>query len=159
MKSALGLITLLGVTLSLFSCKKTINCDTPVIKKVVFFTSESTYPVEDTSYTLQKFRKDSKFGQLSDAFPEQPLTKELYNRSLDLPEHGAETYDYDWVIVLKPSGRIYQISDVSSAGETSTTHHCTTTVTYKVNDSTYTVPGNPYSPTPYFTSDIQIQYW
>lgn len=159
MKSVFGVITILGVTVCLFSCKKTINCDTPVIKKVVFFTSESTNPVPDTSYIITKYRKGKNFSQLSESFPEQKLTKEAYNKSFDLPEKGAETYDYDWYIQLKPSNRVYEITDIESAGETSTTHHCTSTVSYSINDSTYTVPGNPYSPTPYFVSDIQIQYW
>jgi hypothetical protein len=143
----------------LVSCKKDINCDTPVIKKVFFYSSVSQLLVPDTTADLVKFKKGSAFGLVSEVYPALRLTKVTYNKSLELPDNGAETYDYDWKITLHPSNKVYYISKITHENNTSKTHHCTSTVKYSVNDSVNTVPGNPYSSTPYFVSDIQIMYW
>lgn len=152
-----------ALTVGLFSCKKAIDCETPVIKKVFFYSSISSLLVPDTSAKLEKYRKGTNFGALSERFPNIRLQREDYNKSLEIPDNGAETYDYDWKITLMPSGRDYYISDIKHESETSKTHHCTNTVkytiTYNTTDTTVTVPGNPYSATPYYVSDIQVQYW
>lgn len=152
-----ALIPLLVV--GLVSCKKTINCDKPVIKRVYFYSSVSSLLVPDTTAELVKFQKGSKYGNVSEMIPSIRLRKDAYNKFLDLPKDGSETYDYDWKVTLRPSNKVYFISDIKSLNETSKSHYCTSTVKYTVNDSVTTVPGNPYSPTPLFVSDIQIQYW
>lgn len=155
-------VALAALTVGLVACKKTINCDTPVIKKVFFYSSISSLLVPDDSAKIEKYKKGSMFALLSESLPAQRLQKESYNKSLELPENGAETYDYDWKITLSPSGRVYFISDIEHENATSKTHHCTNTVYYTTEyNSTIvldTVAGNPYSSTPYEVSDIQIQY-
>lgn len=165
MKSAKSLVTLLAITVGFYSCKKTINCETPVIKKVLFYSSLSTQTVPDTAATLVKYNKGSNFSQVSEILPPiQLLKKDVYNKTMEFPLDGEETYDYDWKITLLPTMKVYYLSDISHESATSKTHHCTNTVTYKqtdglVTDSLVTVPGNPYSTTPYYSADIQIEYW
>lgn len=166
MKRVISLAVLLGATLGFYSCKKTINCETPVIRKVLFFSPLTSLKVPDTSAVVNKFRKGSNFGQLSETFPSIKLVKVAVldkkyeiDKSMEIPMKGEETYDYDWQITLKPSNRVYYISDISHESATSKTHYCTNTVTYKLNDSLVTVPGNPYSTVPYYPSDIMIQYF
>lgn len=160
MKSVITLVTLLGITAGVMSCKKTINCETPVIKKVVFFSSLSSMKVPDTTAYLAKCRKGSNFGQVSEIFPKIYLMKaDDYNKSMEFPMKGQETYDYDWEITLQPSNRRYRISAISHESATSKKHYCTNGTSYKLNDSLVTVPGNPYSTTPYYPADIQIEYW
>ncbi len=156
-------VAVAAITAGLFSCKKPLNCETPVIKKVFFYSSVSSLLVPDTAAKLEKYKKGSNFALLSESFPNIRLQREDYNKSLELPENGAQTYDYDWKITLLPSNRDYYISKIEHESATSKTHHCTNTVkytiTYNTTDTTVTVPGNPYSSTPYYVSDIQVQYW
>jgi hypothetical protein len=160
MKRVISLAVLLGATLGFYSCKKTINCETPLIRKVLFFSPLTSLKVPDTSAVVNKFRKGSDFGQLSETFPAVKLVKVgVTDKSMEIPMKGEETYDYDWQITLKPSNRVYYISKISHESATSKTHYCTNTVTYKLNDSLVTVPGNPYSTVPYYPSDIHIQYF
>lgn len=158
MKSVKSILLLLAITIGFLSCKKTINCETPVIKKVVFFTNVSSYVVPDTTALLVKYRKGSSFADLSEKFPPILLMKVDQNKVMEFPLKGEETYDYDWTITLKPSNRVYKITAVDHESTTSKTHHCTNGVSYKVNDSLVKVPGNPYSTTPYYVSDIMIEY-
>ena len=157
MKRVIGIIAALSVTAYFGSCKK-INCNTPVISKVLFYSSISTSVVPDTSATLVKSVKGTNFGQISEVYPNVYLSKVEFNKRLDFPDKGIDVYDYDWQITLKPSGRIYRLTKISHLSQTSKTSECTNTVSYKVNDSTVTVPGNPYSAVPNFVSDIQILY-
>lgn len=156
-------VAVTALTIGLISCKKAINCDTPVIKKVMFYTSVSSLLVPDTAAKLEKYSKGTNFAQLSERLPNIRLQRENYDKSMELPENGAETYDFDWKVQLLPSNRVYYISNINHESATSKTHHCTNTVYYTVTDSTSmkkdTVAGNPYSSTPYFVSDIRIQYW
>jgi len=160
MKRVISLAVLFGATLGFYSCKKTINCETPVISKVLFFSPLTSMKVPDTSAVVYKYRKGSLFGQVSEMYPSVKLVKVgVTDKSMEIPMKGEETYDYDWQITLKPSNRVYFLSDISHESATSKTHNCTNTVTYKLNDSLVTVPGNPYSVVPYYPSDIQIQYF
>jgi len=160
MKRVNKLMIVLAVSAGFFSCKKTINCDTPVLRKVLFYTNVSTYTVPDTTAMLVKYNKGSSFSEVSEIFQPIYLMKEdIQNKSMEFPLKGKETYDYDWKITLKPSNRVYTISAASHESATSKTHHCTNTVSYKINDSLVTVPGNPYSATPYFVADILIEYY
>lgn len=160
MKSGISLVVLLGITIGFIACKKTINCETPVIKKVKFYSSLSSQKVPDTSVSINKCRKGSGFSEVSEIFPLLLLTKvDNYNKSLTLPGKGEDTYNYDWEIELQPSGKRYRISDISHESATSKSHYCSNGVSYKLDDSLVTIPGNPYSTTPYYVSDIQIEYW
>ncbi len=167
MKSVKSLLVLLAVTIVFVSCKKTINCDTPILKKVFFFTNVSTYVVPDTAAMVVKYRKGSAFVDVSEIFPRVYLMKVDQNKSMEFPLKGKETYDYDWEITLLPSNRQYRLSKIEHGSATSKTHHCTNEVSYTMNikylttDSTFevTVPGNPYSTTPYFSADIQVEYY
>lgn len=156
-------VAVVALTAGLFSCKKPLNCDTPVIKKVFFYSSISSLLVPDTAAKLEKYKKDTKFGLLSERYPNIRLQREDYNKSMELPDNGKETYDFDWKITLLPSNREYYLSKINHESATSKTHHCTNTVTYTIGynttDSAVTVPGNPYSSTPYYVSDIMIQYY
>jgi hypothetical protein len=158
MKRAASLVIVLITIIYFGSCKK-INCSTPVIKHVLFYSSLSTNVVPDTAAQLDKYRKGSLFNLLADEYININLTKVDFNRQMDFPDKGADVYDYDWLITLKPSGRVYKITEIKHESSTSKTSDCTNTVTYKVNDSLFTVPGNPYSSIPNFPSDIQIQYF
>jgi len=157
MKKVIGIIVVLSITAYFSSCKK-IYCSTPVISKVLFYSTISTYVVPDTTATLIKSVKGSHFGQTSEIYPTINLTKVDFNRSLSFPDKGVDVYDYDWQITLHPSGRLYQITKISHQNSTSKTSDCTNTVSYYINDSLVTVPGNPYSSIPNFVSDIQILY-
>lgn len=159
MKHVTSLLIILGLTIGFLSCKKTINCQTPVIKNVYFYSTISTKIVPDSSASLVKYRKGSKFSQVSEVFPKINLIKDGFNKYMEFPLKGEETYDYDWEITLKPSNKIYLLSEIEHESATSKTHQCTNTVTYKVNGDTVTVPGNPYSATPNFVSDVRIEYW
>jgi len=163
MKSVKSIAMVLTLIAGVCSCKKPLNCETPVIKKVFFYSSVSSLLVPDSTADLVKYKQGSHFGLLSEIYPSIRLMKEDYNKSMEFPLNGTETYDYDWKITLHPSNRVYYVSNVKHESSTSKTHHCTNTVKYTVGyngvDTTTTVPGNPYSSTPYFVSDIQIQYW
>ncbi len=158
MKSVKRFAALLAVTAALASCKKAIDCDTPNIRRVVFYTNVSTYTIPDTTALLVKCNKGSGFSEVSEIYPPIYLTKIDNTKQLDFPDKGKDTYDYDWQITLKPSNRVYKLTKLEHESATSKTHHCTNTVSFKVNDSAVSVPGNPYSSTPYYTSDIQIEY-
>ncbi len=159
MKSVFSLVLILSLAVGLVSCKKKLDCETPAIKKVLFYSTISLQIVPDSSADLVKCKQGSNFGQISEIFPKIMLQKEDFNKSMAFPLHGEEVYDYDWMITLRPSNRIYYISSIKHESATSKTHHCTNTVSYRINDSLVTVPGNPYSSTPNFVSDIQVQYW
>ncbi len=158
MKRVIGIIAALGIIANLGSCKKPINCTTPVISKILFYSSISTYTVPDTTATLEQYRKNTLFTQLSQRYPSIRLAVVDFNKRLYLPNNGVDTYDYDWIVTLHPSGKTYAIRGVSHQSSTSTTSDCTNTVTYYVNDSLVTVPGDPYSSVPNFVPDIEIKY-
>lgn len=159
MKRVLGLLLLGGTIAGLYSCKKTINCRTPQIRRVIFYSPLTSLRVPDTSYILTKYVNDTTFSLVSDIFPETRLTSIDLTKVVYMPENGTETYDFDWEIVLKPSMKKYRLSKIDFQSETSKTHQCTNTVTYKLNDTMVTKPGFPYSSTPTLTDDIQIEYY
>jgi hypothetical protein len=159
MKNVFSIFMFSALVVGLVACKKSVNCETPVIKKVVFYTTISQQIVPDTTAELVKTKKASNFGLVSEIFQKIRLQKEDgYSKSMAFPLHGEEVYDYDWQITLRPSNRVYYLSNIKHESATSKTHHCTNTVTYLMNDSLVTVPGNPYSSTPNFVSDILIEY-
>ncbi len=79
--------------------------------------------------------------------------------SMEFPLKGEETYAYDWKVKLQPSNKEFRIAKIEHESLTSKTHHCTNGVSFSINDSAVTVPGNPYSITPYYVSDIMVEYW
>jgi len=157
MKKVTGVISALSIIAFLGSCK-TINCTTPVISKIVFYSSISTNLIPDSTATLVKSTKGTNFAQIAEIYPTINLTRIDYNKRLTLPDKGNDTYDYDWMVTLHPSNRTYKITKISHESLTSKSSDCTNTVSYKINDSLVTVPGNPYSSIPNFVSDIQIPY-
>jgi hypothetical protein len=169
MRNAASIVLMLGLASGLYSCKKTINCETQIIKKVVFVSSLSSMKVPDTAAMVRKFNKQSGFSQLSEIFLPIPLLKVgASDRSMEFPYKGTETYDYNWEITLLPSGRVYFFSDINHENNTSKTHYCTNGTSYKTSgtngafpttDSTVTVYGNPYAATPYFEPNIFVEYF
>lgn len=163
MKSVVRLVVFCGLSMGVFSCKKAVDCETPLIRKAVFYSPVSSLTVPDTSYDLVKYRQESGFTQISEIYPGTRLTKEGTNKSLYFPENGSITYDYNWSITLHPSGKVFLLSKIKHENSSSKTHHCTNTVTYTINqygvDSAVTVDGNPYSATPYYPADFQIAYY
>jgi|GEM_PF-4039232 len=169
MRSAASILLMLGVASGLYSCKKTINCETKTIGKVIFISSLSTTKVPDTAAMVRKFNKETGFSELSEIFLPIKLDKVgLSDKSMDFPYKGTETYDYNWEITLLPSNRIYYFSAIEHENATSKNHYCSNGTSYKIRgdqgatpttDSLVTIPGNPYSTTPYYVPDIQVAYW
>ncbi|GAA4465267.1 hypothetical protein GCM10023093_17130 [Nemorincola caseinilytica] len=169
MKSAASIVVMLGLTAGLFSCKKTIHCETQTIKKVYFISSLSSMKVPDSVAMVRMFNKTGGFSELSEIFLPIKLAKEgISDKSMEFPYKGQKTYDYNWEVTLLPSNRVYYFSKISHESATSKTHYCTNGTSYTVRsgpggtplaDSTVRVPGNPYSTTPYFEHDIEVQYY
>ena len=169
MRSAASIVVMLGLTFGLYSCKKTIHCETQVIKKVYFISSLSSMKVPDSVAMVRMFNKISGFTEVSEIFLPIKLTKEgISDKSMDIPYKGAKTYDYNWEVTLLPSNRVYYFSKIEHENATSKTHYCTNGTSYVVrgsagggpiSDSTVRIPGDPYSTTPYFTPNIEVQYF
>jgi hypothetical protein len=141
-------------TCYMLSCKKD-DCTAPFLKKISFYTNNSLIKVSDTDATIVKARKGSSFGQISNTYMNVKMDK---NKALLFPEKGTETYDYDWKITLHPSNREYRITALEHDDHNSHGGPCVSTVTYRLNDSSVIMYGNPYSATPYETPDIKILY-
>lgn len=169
MRSAASIVLMLGLVTSLFSCKKKIHCETQIIKRVYFRSSLSSMKVTDTVAMVRMFNKVSGFTQLSEIFLPIKLTKEgLSDKSMDIPYKGEKTYDYNWEITLLPSNRVYYFSKIEHQNATSKTHYCTNGTSYVIKagpgghplaDSSVSIPGNPYSTTPLFIPDFEVQYY
>lgn len=159
MKRVIVLLAAVGFMANFGACKKSVNCSTPIIGKVMFYSSISTSVVPDSSVTLVKYKKGSKFSMLSEIYMNIHLSAIDFNKRMDFPDKGEDTYDYDWEITMHPSNKVYRISDISHLSSSSSTNECTNTVSYKINDSSITIPGNPYSSVPNYVSDIQIKYY
>lgn len=166
-RAAMAVLAL--AALGLNSCKKTIHCETQVIKKVIFISSLSTAKVPDTAAMVRMFNRESGFSEVSEIFLPIKLQKVgLSDRSMDFPYKGEKTYDYNWEVKLLPSGRIYNFSKIEHESATSKTHYCANGFSYKISgsagatptsDSSVTIPGNPYSTTPYTEPNIFVEYW
>jgi hypothetical protein len=151
MKKGILYIAVVTAAVSVASCNKP-SCVPPNIKTVSFYPASS---VPDTTATVVKFNKGSNFSQVSEAFTDIALDK---NKVMVIPYKGGETYDYDWQITLNPSGKVYYIKDIKHDDTNPNTTNCVSTVTYKLNDSTKTIQGSPYSMTPSTLPEIKIKY-
>lgn len=148
-------LVIVFITSSFFACKKP-DCVPPVIKYITFYNNAGPVTaIPDTSASIGKYNTGTHFSQLAESFSKVLLDK---NKQLAFPYKGAETYDYDWQITLQPSGRTYFIRNITHDDKNTQGNNCTSTINCFVNDSVYSIPGNPYSATPYFTSDIKIKY-
>jgi hypothetical protein len=170
MRNSASFLLMLGLMSGLYSCKRTINCESPYIRKVVFVSSLSSMPVKDSAALVRMFNKGSGFSQLSEIFLPIALRRNgTSDRSVDIPYDGAKTYDYDWEITLLPSNRKYFLSSISHENQTSKTHYCSNGTSYVIRatgvgafpvaDSIVKRPGNPYSATPINEPDIIVEYW
>lgn len=170
MRNAASFLLMLGLMSGLYSCKKTLQCESPYIRKVIFVSSLSSMPVKDSAALVRMFNKGSGFSQLSEIFLPIALRKNgTSDKSVDIPYDGAKTYDYDWEITLLPSNRKYYLSKISHENLTSKTHQCSNGTSYVIKasgagafptaDSTVTRYGNPYSATPINVPDIIVEYW
>lgn len=154
MKKLLALGGVVVLLAGISSCYKKTDCTVPNIRKVVFYNTSPTYVIPDTGYSLAKAQKGSRFAFISDSF----FHRLDNNKTIYMPDAGAESYDYDWRVILYPSGKIYEITKLTHDDVNTNGGPCTSTVSYAVNDSAVLKNGNPYSSTPYETPDIRIKY-
>jgi hypothetical protein len=137
------------------ACYKKTNCTTPLIRKVVFYVNSTAVTISDTGALLVKASKGSMYSQIADT-----LYSRLDNsKSVYFPDNGADTYDYDWKVVLIPSGYTFKIQKLEHDDVNSNGGPCTSTVSYTVNDTMVTKTGNPYSTTPYEVPEIRIKWY
>lgn len=154
MKKLFAPLAVLLVATAFTACYKKTDCQTPLLRKAVFYSNSSTVFIDDTSAYLIKGSKGSLFNRIADT---------LYYRldgkkTVYFPDGGAETYDYDWKFVLLPSLKEYRIQKLEHQDNNTNGGLCTSTVSYTVNDSLVSKTGNPYSSTPYETPDIMIKW-
>ncbi|MES2703323.1 MAG: hypothetical protein V4649_11825 [Bacteroidota bacterium] len=144
----------LGVTY-VVSCTKP-SCVAPIIKTMSFYIpSQPASVIPDTSVTVLKATKGKNFTQIAESFPNIQLDRD---KSFVIPYKGDETYNFDWQVTLKPSGKTYKITMLEHDDNNPNRTNCVSTVTYRLNDSLVTMQGSPYSMTPTVEPEIKIRY-
>lgn len=141
------IITAIAIFLAfcLFSCGKT-SCLTPSVG-FVFTNNADTIP--DTIAYVIEYQKDGTFLHPVDSFGNLALaihTSATEGKYLDIPDsHGGSVfYNYDWKIVLQPSGKSYLVTNANHSNEKSSStglggvkSRCVNSVSYNVNGVNY----------------------
>ena len=153
-KGVVFVATFLGLSYML-SCSKP-SCVPPYIKTVSFYVpSQPPAVIPDTAASVLMAVKDKNFTQVSETFDNIPLNRE---KVMVLPYKGDKTYEFDWQITLKPSGKTYRITKLEHDDNNPNRTNCVSPVTYRLNDSLVTMQGSPYSMTPTVEPEIKIKY-
>lgn len=105
-----GLILLAGQS----SCKK--SCHTPGITGVSIWSASGT--IMDTSAIVVKYLKTGDFNSVEDTFYNMPVNMFAAPSHIDVgfPVTSADAhlaYNYDWMVILLPSGNTYRIKNIS----------------------------------------------
>ncbi len=95
------------------SCKK--SCRTWGISGVSIWSNGS---IPDTGAIVVQFQKSGDFANVADTFYNMPVSVVAAPNHIDVgfPVTSADQYlpyNYDWIIILLPSGKAYRIKNIS----------------------------------------------
>ena len=152
-------------TAFLFSCGKT-GCLTPSVYYVAFNNADS---IPDTSANVVQYQKGSSFNTVVNSYDSTGLFR-TYNAShKELPLGNAASgvisaYDYDWMVTLLPSGKVYKLTNISHSNNMQSNggiggirDRCVNSVSYNVNGTNHTAGiGNTSSSSA--SVDLAISY-
>ncbi len=129
--ASLGLVSLAVAP----SCKK-YSCYTYGIRGLEISASGT---IADTNAQVTRFSPDGTFSNLLEAYSVSvngPASLLLVN----FPISGKEVWKYDWQVMLRPSGKLYKLSQFKAESEESITH-CVNPVHLILNDSAVVCHG------------------
>jgi hypothetical protein len=143
MKQRLLLIGLFIAPFYFIACNKQ-TCITPGI---VFELSLGVNP--DTIMNVVQYRKNGNFSDSVGSFKNSPLYAGPVGTTMMMFPAAAYTnnayYDYDWIMTLVPSGKVYKISNLShgnakrNMGMGEVKDACVNTISCNVNGKGYKV--------------------
>ncbi len=142
------------------SCNKTTSCSDPKYCELQFYTTSQTDTIKDISGKIMEYIKGNNLATVVDSFVFDSLVSlnvvgqnsfsQLY---ISFSDHSADIYNYDWKIILLPSGRTYTLTKVSHDNRTIRQSNennlaCINDITYMANDSLCQMPGGGNSTGP-----------
>ena len=99
----------------------------------------SSSTIADTNAAVSRYTQDGTFTNLVEAYSVSVFGADDM-KFLNFPVSGKDAWNYDWMVVLRPSGKTYKLRQFKAEGDESVVH-CVNPIHYLVNDSAMVAHG------------------
>ncbi len=162
MKRTIVVLALVAVSSYFFSCSR-VRCLTPI--PYMEFVSDSSIP--DTGANVVAYKKGGNFTDMVNSYNNTPLVTQYSptTKYLDFGVSGNnpyDIYDYDWIITLIPSGKVYKLTNFAHGNSSYRNYgevrdNCVNSVSCTVNGSPYKI-NPPSTNSSSANTPLQINY-